>query len=560
MANRILGIDLGTYSVKVSWYEASLRKANVLHYSELALSQSPPPTIAAPDLTSEAAAPSPTRAQPEQNAPAAAAGSSVVSREQLHVLKRLLSTQHFEADLVIMALPGDLASIRYLSFPFSDPRKISPVVGYELEGQIPMEIDEMVYDHLILPAHSGSSGERQTRVMVAAAQKERVSRMLQSTQSIGVNPQVITVPGLSYGYLAQDQESSETLMLVLDVGHRQTQLCLLRGGRPVFVRTLSRGGYHITQALTASHGISFSEAEQLKHMHAFLTESAEIMAEPVQRIVSSVRQAMRPWNIGLRQSLAAARTDLGQEIDRVVMCGGGSQLKGLDRHVAGLLGLPLASVKNVPFELTDGRGPQAVEVLGLCRLGADRRKDSVNLRQGELAAELSRSIFKEKALTFTAALVIALGLLVVNGWVKLRVLRKEQAMLDRELERQTERVLAKSIADPETALRRIKALRKKIGSGVLPVPKASAFAVLSEISRKAPPNKQITLDVKKLDIKSRKVVLKGTTASAGEVEKLANVLKEIKCFEKVEPGVTTEVGRDEEKKSEFTITIESNCM
>ena len=58
--------------------------------------------------------------------------------------------------------------MRYLSFPFSDPKKIAPVVGYELEGQIPFELDEVALDHMILETGRPAQGS-ETRVLVAAA-------------------------------------------------------------------------------------------------------------------------------------------------------------------------------------------------------------------------------------------------------------------------------------------------------------------------------------------------------------------------------------------------------
>ena len=82
----------------------------------------------------------------------------------------------------------------------------------------------------------------------------------------------------------------------------------------------------------------------------------------------------------------------------------------------------------------------------------------------------------------------------------------------------------------------------------------------ARISRRTPPKAKLTLDVKRLEIKANKVVMKGTAASATEAEELATALRKVKCFEKVEPGRTTEVGRGDEKKSEFTITITSECM
>ena len=155
---------------------------------------------------------------------------------------------------------------------------------------------------------------------------------------------------------------------------------------------------------------------------------------------------------------------------------------------------------------------------------------------------------------------MAFALLMFNGWAKLARLEKEERVLSNQLRRQTVEVLGKSMTNESRVLRRIRLLLRSKGGTTLPIPKSSAYAILSEISRKTPPSSKVTLDVRKLNIRSRKVTIKGTAASASEVEEFVTALKKIPCFKTVKPGTTTEVGSGEEKKSEFTINVESECM
>jgi hypothetical protein len=205
-------------------------------------------------------------------------------------------------------------------------------------------------------------------------------------------------------------------------------------------------------------------------------------------------------------------------------------------------------------------GSEAALATGLCHLALGRKRDIVDLRQGDLAPASKVSLLKERALAFAVFAVVALGLLVGNGWAKLARLDKEQKILTEALGEQTQQVLGRSMSNPILVLRKIRRLRRRKGASGLPIPDASAYAILSEISRKTPPKDKVTLDVQKLDIRERKVTLKGTAGSASEVEEFVESLRQIKCFEKVQPGTTTEVGTGEETKSEFTINVVSNCM
>ena len=99
-------------------------------------------------------------------------------------------------------------------------------------------------------------------------------------------------------------------------------------------------------------------------------------------------------------------------------------------------------------------------------------------------------------------------------------------------------------------------MRKGFREELAPVPKASAFDLLDQISRKVPPADKIKLDVSELDIRPKKTFMKGTVDSGAAVDEMAAKLKEIDCFEEVTKGAITEVS---EGGKQFTLNIASKC-
>ena len=80
-------------------------------------------------------------------------------------------------------MPGDQLSVRVLELPFSDPRKIDQVIGYELEGQIVHAIEDVVFDHLVV----GQRPEGST-VMAAAARREDLAALDRGGGGAGDSP------------------------------------------------------------------------------------------------------------------------------------------------------------------------------------------------------------------------------------------------------------------------------------------------------------------------------------------------------------------------------------
>ncbi len=498
MARRILGIDLGHHTVKLALLQARLRQTALVAYQEF-----------------------PARTEEEQRAAVAAAAAS----------------GRWRADLVVAAMEGTGLLVRSLRFPFSDPRKIEPVVGYELEGQVPFELDELVYDFSVLEL--GGAG---ARVMVVASPIEAARRRIQLLAEAGMEPDVLACPASAYTFLAPDEEA-----LVVDVGHRTTTVVAVERGRASFFRALGRGMGQVAEALAASNLVAPDQA--------FQTLLRRGVGRRMDELDGVLDQALGPWRILLRQTAKAASGELGRLPGRMLVCGGGSLVPGVAEELRAHFGMPVATVP----PLGVGAGPAAVQAMGLARAGASRQ-GLLNLRRGVLAPTRGTSLLRERALTFATAFVLALAFLVGTGWAKLKALEKEEAVLAKVLQRESRRVLDRATADPEWVLAQVRRLRRKKGGGDLPIPKASAYAILSEISSKAPGKKNITLDVRRIEIKATKIKIDGTAGSAGEVEQFAAALRKIKCFEKVEPGRTTEVTVGGEKRSEFTITISSKCM
>jgi len=522
MAHRILGVDVGSYSVKLALMETSLRRTKIVSVAELPV-------------------------------PDGGDGQQILGQE--------LASGRWKADTVVAALGGEAAMVRYLSFPFMDPRKIAPIVGYEMEGQIPYELDEVVFDHVILE-RSNEDGQPSARVVVVAAEIGRAKAVVDWLRGVGLDPDPLTVEPLACGFLGGggSDEGETGAVAVLDVGHRSTNLTILSGGRPMFIRTLSRGSGHVTEAIASRLRISIEDAERTKQVDGMVPLPGQDLDGPRGEVAGAILDALKLWNLGVRQTLSAVRSEFGQNLDRVVLCGSGSTLQGLPHHVAELFGVELSQVVRPNMEMLGGGGPQMALAVGLCHLAAEHRHDALNLRNGPLASASSHSLVREKGLVFATAAVVALGLLVANGWARLALLKKEENLLATHLRTQTEQVLDKPMTDPGRVLRKIRQLQRAKRRSEIPIPRSSAFAVLSEISRQTPPRNKVTLDVSRMNLKARKIVIKGTVGSASDVELFATALRKIKCFDKVEPSKTTEVGVGDEKKSSFTITISSSCM
>ncbi|MFH0902631.1 MAG: hypothetical protein V2A73_18530, partial [Pseudomonadota bacterium] len=148
MAHRILGIDLGSYSVKVVVATAGFRGVTINSFLERQVS------------AGNSAAADPTNNNPVGDAASGAASNATNATNDpatedraLRVLAELVREQGLEHELPFAGMPGDSVSMRVLEFQFSGLKltDLEKAVGAELEAQLPYDLEDLVVDFEILP-------------------------------------------------------------------------------------------------------------------------------------------------------------------------------------------------------------------------------------------------------------------------------------------------------------------------------------------------------------------------------------------------------------------------
>ncbi|HEY0710577.1 MAG TPA: type II secretion system protein GspL [Polyangia bacterium] len=536
MSHTVVGIDLGSHAVKFSLVEAGFRQAQTRGvFAELV-----------------------------------ASGEAPLAERQLEALRRGLERLPPQASLQV-SMPGEQLTLRVLDLPFSDPRKIDQVVGYELEGQIVHALSDIVYDHQLLRSASPDEG---TSVLVVAARMDDVGALLSSLAAEGVDPRALYAAPLIYETLMGDEPppveegGGPPLRVVLDIGHTRTNVCVLRGTQAVSGRTILRGGASITAAIAADFNCDEPTAEEIKHQRTRI--GANSTAEAV-RLDGIVTEALTPLLRDIRLTLASVRARVKEPIQNVLLTGGTAALAGLDDYLAAELELPVsvwdgamgvrlveaAALGAVEADEAGTIGPEEPDsrfalasAAAWAGVRGDRRLD---LRKGPFVYKASLSILRQKAVHLSALAAAVVIAITINAITTVNRLRSEQEQVEKQLRTQTTELfgqpnmVARSVTDQ---------LRRSFKDEMAPIPKATAYDLLGEISRKVPSNETVKLDILELDIRPKKVFIKGTVGSAAAVDELQNKLKAIDCFEEINKGSITEVSGGAKN---FSLTIATKC-
>ncbi len=385
MASTLLGIDLGSYSVKVARLEAGFRSVSLVGLYEIRLpdaalegtpTEPTPPSVQLddtsaeqPSLTSqatEAKAALLTSSADEQSASTGknqsattlvdASPRDTLLRRQMRALETLLADIKPKGESSAVGF-CDEVTLRLLDVPLSDPKKAQLALPFELSGQLMSDLDDQVVDQTLISSHNSTGvGDEPSSLWIAAClPKHEVRQHLRALHARQIDPRICGSIALapaalfvSAGNRRRDKSASappsppenpldgelaptppSLPAWVIDMGHRYTHICAVaphpsRPGQMVvpFVRSIARGGLQLTQAVARAHDVHMTRAEMLKHEYG-LDETAD------RKTAAAVREALRPLLRELRQTLSAYVARHGERPRAMYLCGGGSELSGL---------------------------------------------------------------------------------------------------------------------------------------------------------------------------------------------------------------------------------------
>lgn len=403
---RILGIDLGSSSVKAVELDSAFGRYEIHEYHEQPIEPGVDPFQAARQLI--------------QGLPKA-------------------------PDRIAVALRTSQVTFRNLQLPTRDKKAIQASVGFELDDDLPFAIEQAIYDYAVL-----SQAGNATHVHVAATLSKHVGASLAQWNAAGIDPDLVTTEAWAYRtHLNRilSANSQEHPVLLIQIGHERTTLYVHWRGFPVVARDIAWGGRDLTTAICRKYGIPLDQAESAKLDHGFVLSQLQREQASQEQIEFSdtLHQAIDELLLAIRQTLLTCKNATHQNLSTIYLSGGSSLLPGLGRLLEDEIKVPVHSLQALSSiatsgvtysESTDGRFLLAVS-LAMCLVGAER-SNHINLRKGLFAKqgrarEMNLATLKGPMIALGAISACLIGSLVVQSRVYESRLKETNSQLERSV-------------------------------------------------------------------------------------------------------------------------------
>jgi len=359
--------------------------------------------------------------------------------ETAAMIARWLEQLGFKGEPCVIGLRGLTVLFQTLALPPQDPRPADQAVAMEIARLSEISTESMLYGYAPIAA-----ADETRRFLIALVRADKAEEAMSVARVAGVDVvDVAPTPVAAFHAQAALHRGEGAVTVYADIGQSGTDVAIGAPAGIRFARSFGLGGQFFTEALAKARRLTASQAEPAK--------IASGLEAPEAAQKEALNGAAEAWAAEFKSCLAIYRSffqGVGEQPAHLVLSGGGSQLKGLDRFLAYKLGMEVRVMAGLPGGREEGADAASYAVAcGLALIGAGLAGPTVSLLPADLREAVMLRRQKKYWLAAAGLAGLVLGVSLLGGYRdyqrKTAVLRAQRESLSRcqALAREIERGL-----------------------------------------------------------------------------------------------------------------------
>ena len=365
-------------------------------------------------------------------------GSQDAARERviLKAIQELFAEKPFGSKNINVCAPGFHVFSKFVKLPPVDTSKVTQIIQYEAQQNVPFPLEEVVWDYQIL----GTTPTGELEVLLVAIKADVVEGLFRTADAAGLRVQLVDVsPAALCNAFRYNYGDLDGCTMLLDVGAKTSNLLFFEKGK-VYSRGINIGANSITQDFAAESKLKFAEAERLKIEQGFVSLGGayEEPDNPQQAAISKIaRQVMTRLHIQVNQTIQFYRGQQGgSPPQRLFLAGGASIMPYTAQFFAEKLNLPVEyfnPFRNVQIDTSIDLEELAKvahsfgEVVGLGLRNVAQCPVEMNLMP---KSSLKRQQFNQKKPYFIATIFSLVAVVLAYGGFYARIADIKREALD----------------------------------------------------------------------------------------------------------------------------------
>jgi len=238
---------------------------------------------------------------------------------------------------VVLTIPEEKIFTRVITIPKVENKKsLEEIIRWEAEASMPVAISEIYYDWEII-----KEDKEKTNVLIMATNREIVDNYLEVFNELNLNVLALEPESLSMAR-SLNLLGTEDYNLIIDLGDNSSNFIICKKGLPIFTSSSSISSKTITNTIVRVKGVSFEKAERYK-IKVGLEESQlknsknkTLFDSFLTSLVDEISKMKEFLNYNLFLD------EKNKKINKIILSGCGSNLKGLDSYLTIKLRQPVS--------------------------------------------------------------------------------------------------------------------------------------------------------------------------------------------------------------------------
>ncbi|MFW8599910.1 type IV pilus biogenesis protein PilM [Desulfobacterota bacterium M19] len=242
------------------------------------------------------------------------------------IIDTLCKNLRIKQKKVAISMSGYSVIVKKINLAVMEDKELAEHIKSEAEQYIPFDINDVYLDYQDLKTNTENS--EFTDIMLVAAKKDVINAYLEMLTGIGLQTVVVDVDAFALENSFEDQISGGQNFILIDIGASKISINIIAHGASILARDVVMGSRQITEQIQEKLGIEAEEAENLKIGGKKAEEEEKKAVEEI--VVNNCSQ----WILEIKKAIDFYASNYPEDkISRIILSGGGSKIKGLDKFL-----------------------------------------------------------------------------------------------------------------------------------------------------------------------------------------------------------------------------------
>ncbi|MBI4708840.1 MAG: type IV pilus assembly protein PilM [Candidatus Portnoybacteria bacterium] len=264
--------------------------------------------------------------------------------ELIDLIKKAVSQtkgEKIKTRFCVASLPETESYIRVVQLPKMKQEEMAEAIKWELEANIPVSVNDVYFDWQII--QNNFNEKDHSDILIGALPKTLVDPYLSAIRKAGLEPLVFEIESVATGRALIKKEAWSEPLMIIDLGAKRTCFILWAGASIWFTSSVPISNNLLIDDIAKALQVPYDKAKDLKFktgLDEAGKEDGKIYSALEPRLLELVGETRK--YLDYYKTAIAPRCKEQCCIKKILLCGGGANLKGLPVFLSSRLKLEVA--------------------------------------------------------------------------------------------------------------------------------------------------------------------------------------------------------------------------